>query len=165
MKLTLEQQYMLSFLHSQYHTCWCSCDFKSQCISMHGIDPQSWNILSPALEELILAIPVSNILKTNMFLYNSPSPAGTKFPDWGSLKHSLLPLLKSLSALAAITLVKDTQHNRNTTVADSVQLNAYRWSFVGFGDRFSVISVVLTMKSPKVLAHPSFYEFRDIWRV
>ena len=48
MKLTLEQQYMLSVLHRQYHVCWCSDNFRSQGISTHGIDPQSQNIPSPA---------------------------------------------------------------------------------------------------------------------
>ena len=36
MKLTLEQQYALCVLHSQYHACWCTGDFRSQCISRHG---------------------------------------------------------------------------------------------------------------------------------
>ena len=53
MKLSLEQLYMLSVLHSQYHACWCTGDFRSQCISRHGIDPQSENIPSPASEEFI----------------------------------------------------------------------------------------------------------------
>ena len=39
MKSTVEQQYMLSTLHWQYHVCWCSGDFRSQGISRHGIDP------------------------------------------------------------------------------------------------------------------------------
>ena len=52
MKLPVEQQYMLSVPPSQYHACWCSGDFRSQCISRHGIDPQSMNILSPASGEL-----------------------------------------------------------------------------------------------------------------
>ena len=39
MKLTLEQQYVLSVLHNQYHACWCPSDFGSQGISRHGIDP------------------------------------------------------------------------------------------------------------------------------
>ena len=30
---------MLSVQHSQYHACWCIGDFRSQCISRHGIDP------------------------------------------------------------------------------------------------------------------------------
>ena len=47
------QHYMLAILYCQYHACWCSGDFRSQCISRHGIDPQSQNILSPASEELI----------------------------------------------------------------------------------------------------------------
>ena len=55
MELTLEQQYMLSVLPSQYHACWCSGDFRSQGINRHGtcIDPKSWNIPSSASEELI----------------------------------------------------------------------------------------------------------------
>ena len=53
MALTLEQQYMLSALHTQYHACWWSGDVRSQSISRHGIDPQSENIPSPASEELI----------------------------------------------------------------------------------------------------------------
>ena len=48
MEWTVKQQYMLSVLHTQYHVCWCSGDFRSQSISSHGIDPQSQNILSPA---------------------------------------------------------------------------------------------------------------------
>ena len=53
MKLTLEQQHMLSVQQSQYLACWCSGDFRSQGIIRHDIDPQSQNILSPASEELI----------------------------------------------------------------------------------------------------------------
>ena len=56
-KLTLEQQYMLSVLHGQYHACWCSGDLRSQCISKHGNDPQSWSSPSPTTEELISARP------------------------------------------------------------------------------------------------------------
>ena len=52
MKSIVEQQYMLSVLHSQYHACWCSGDFRSQGISRHDINPQKQNILSPASEEL-----------------------------------------------------------------------------------------------------------------
>ena len=52
MKLSLKHQGILSVLHNQYHACWCSGDFWSQCISRHGIDPQSRNISSPAWEEL-----------------------------------------------------------------------------------------------------------------
>ena len=51
MKLTLKQQYM-SVLHNQYHACWCTGDFRSQCISRHDINPQSWNILSSVSEPL-----------------------------------------------------------------------------------------------------------------
>ena len=54
MKLTLEQQYMLSVLHGQYHACWCSGDFRSQGINRHGIDPKSWNIPFAASEDLTL---------------------------------------------------------------------------------------------------------------
>ena len=52
MKLSLEQHYMLYVLHSQYHACWCTGNFRSQCISRHYIDLQSRNIPSPASEEL-----------------------------------------------------------------------------------------------------------------
>ena len=52
LKLTLEPQYMLSVLNSQYHTCWCTGDFRSQCIIRHGIDSKTRIILSPASEEL-----------------------------------------------------------------------------------------------------------------
>ena len=51
MKLALEQQYILSVLHSQYYVCWCSGDFGIQCISRHDIDPQSRNISPPASEQ------------------------------------------------------------------------------------------------------------------
>ena len=49
--------YISSVLHSQYHARWCTCDFRSQCISRHGIDPHIRNILSPASEELISTKP------------------------------------------------------------------------------------------------------------
>ena len=39
MKWTVEQQYMMCVLQSQYHACWCFGDFRSQCISGHSIDP------------------------------------------------------------------------------------------------------------------------------
>ena len=41
MKSTLKQQYMLSVLHSQYHACWCSSNFRSQGISRNGIHPKA----------------------------------------------------------------------------------------------------------------------------
>ena len=50
---------MLSVLHSQYHACWCSGDLRSQGISRHGIDSQSWNIQFPASEELKLKFLLS----------------------------------------------------------------------------------------------------------
>ena len=53
MKLTLKQQYMLSVLHNQCYTCWCSGDFRSQDISSHDIDLPNQNILFPGSEELI----------------------------------------------------------------------------------------------------------------
>ena len=39
-------------LHSHYHVCWCSGDFRSQAISNYVTDPQSQNISSPASKEL-----------------------------------------------------------------------------------------------------------------
>ena len=42
-------------LQSHWQACWCSGHFKIQGISRYGIDPQNWNILSPASEELILS--------------------------------------------------------------------------------------------------------------
>ena len=50
---------MLSVLHSQYHACWCSSNFRRQDISMHGIDTQSPNIPSPASEVLMNPGPFS----------------------------------------------------------------------------------------------------------
>ena len=43
---------LLSVLHSQYHACWCTVDFRSQFINRHGIGTQSRNISSPASKEL-----------------------------------------------------------------------------------------------------------------
>ena len=51
---TMEQRYKLPVLHRQYHACWCSGDFRSQGISRYGVDPWSWNIPSPASEELMI---------------------------------------------------------------------------------------------------------------
>ena len=52
-------------LHSQYHVCWCSSDFRSQGISSHVTDPQSQNIPSPASKELrsLHHLPGTNELK------------------------------------------------------------------------------------------------------
>ena len=47
MKITLEQQYMLSVLRSQYHDCIWSGEVRSQCFSRLDIDPQTRNILAP----------------------------------------------------------------------------------------------------------------------
>ena len=49
---TMEQPYMLPILQWQFHACWCTGDFRSQCISRHGINPQSRNIPFAASEEL-----------------------------------------------------------------------------------------------------------------
>ena len=48
----MEQPYVLPILYCQCHACWCTGDFRSQCISRHGIDLQSRNIPSLASEEL-----------------------------------------------------------------------------------------------------------------
>ena len=53
-RVTMEQPYVLPILHCQCHACWCTGDFRSQCISRHGIDLQSRNIPSLASEELTL---------------------------------------------------------------------------------------------------------------
>ena len=53
---------MLSVLHSQYHACWCTGDFRSQCINRHGIDHQSRIIPSPASEELIEEAPSQSMI-------------------------------------------------------------------------------------------------------
>ena len=55
-KFTMEQpfiMFMLPILSWQYHAYGCPADLRSQCISRHGIGPQTWNIQSPASEELI----------------------------------------------------------------------------------------------------------------
>ena len=51
-RYTMQQPCMLPILCCRYHSCWCPGDFSRQGISRHGIDPQSWNILSPASDEL-----------------------------------------------------------------------------------------------------------------
>ena len=51
-KFTLEQQYTLPILQSQYCACWCPGDFRSQGINRHGIDPIRLAIPSSASEEL-----------------------------------------------------------------------------------------------------------------
>ena len=61
-KVSMEQPYVLPILYCQYHACWCTGDFRSQCISRHGIDLQSRNIPSLASEELI-AISISRFNK------------------------------------------------------------------------------------------------------
>ena len=57
-RFTMEQPHMLPILYCQYHACWCPGDVRSQGISRHGIDQISQNILSAALEELIMEISV-----------------------------------------------------------------------------------------------------------
>ena len=51
-KVSMEQPYVLPILYCQCHACWCTGDFRSQCINRHGIDLQSRNIPSLASEEL-----------------------------------------------------------------------------------------------------------------
>ena len=63
-KLTPEQQYMLSILHSQYHACWCSGDFRSQGISRYGIAPPPPPPPPPMLE-----YSVSNIRRVNLPIF------------------------------------------------------------------------------------------------
>ena len=58
MILTLQQQYILSVLHSQYYVCWCTVHQTT------GIDPQSLNIPSLASEELKSFIMEDNDLFT-----------------------------------------------------------------------------------------------------
>ena len=56
---------MLSVVYNQCHVCWCSGDFRSQSINRNGTDPQSYNIPSPAWEELMyLDLIMANILQT-----------------------------------------------------------------------------------------------------
>ena len=63
MKLTLEQQHMLSVLHSQCHASWCSGDFRAQAISRLGIYCHSRNIHS------IIRSFWSTRPKTDVFFY------------------------------------------------------------------------------------------------
>ena len=56
MKLTLEQQYVLSVLHCQYHACWCSGDFGASASAGMVLTSQSRNIKSPASKELSLSV-------------------------------------------------------------------------------------------------------------
>ena len=62
---------VLSVLHSQYHACWCSGDFRRQGFSRYGIDPQSWNILSLASEELTHWGRVTHICFGNLTIIGS----------------------------------------------------------------------------------------------
>ena len=72
MELTVEQQYLLSVAHSQYHACWCSGDFRS--MSKHGIDKHSWNIPFLASEELI---PWLQLADTYLYLSQVQMPNGS----------------------------------------------------------------------------------------
>ena len=44
--------YMMSVLHSNWDACWCSGDFRSQCISRNGIVSQSRNILPSSIRRV-----------------------------------------------------------------------------------------------------------------
>ena len=66
MKLTVEQQYKLPVLQSQYHSCWCSVDYRGHHINRRGIGPQNHNIPYPALEELMCS---ANTLDMAIFRY------------------------------------------------------------------------------------------------
>ena len=90
MKLTLEQQQVLSVLHSQYLACWCSGYFRSQSISRHRIDAQSRNIQSPASEELS-----TKVIWKPEFHFISPL-------DWAETNNSpiIVPLLLFVSLAA-----------------------------------------------------------------
>ena len=90
MKLSLEQQYMLSFLHSQYHACWCTGNFRSQCISRHGVDLQNWNIPSPTSEDVYLLVFLSSSLFENIVINLLP---------WNPHVSCLYPHLKQLAVV------------------------------------------------------------------
>ena len=71
MKLTLEQKYIFSVLLSQYHACWCAGYFRS-------IDPKSYDILSPVLEELMFKECYFHFVSwVIMGLFFSPCPLTT----------------------------------------------------------------------------------------
>ena len=100
MKLTLEQQFitfMLFVLHSQYHVCWCFGNFRCPGISMNGIDPQSHNILSPALYEFTYSISC---------VY--PIKYAHSFVTWGQFWPSdIMVACVCLSVCFVITILAD----------------------------------------------------------
>ena len=96
MKLKLKLQCMFSVLHSQYHACWCTGDFRSQCISRHDIDPQCRYIPSSASEELFWNW-LNSILKTRI----TPQIQNGDLPH-GRMEGNAIPI-RSKYILTSIT--------------------------------------------------------------
>ena len=95
-RFAMEQPHMLPILYCQYHVCWCSGDFRSQGISKHGIDPQSWNIPSSASEELtfILKDPRVSRKESNEILWcHRMEQHTTPYQKWMQLVIHVIVLI------------------------------------------------------------------------
>ena len=90
---------MLPVLHSQYHACWCTGGFRSQCISRHGIDPQSRNIPSPVSDELIKIQQFASEKRTG----NSICKMATIFSLLGCVTENINNLVVSTESAEGLT--------------------------------------------------------------
>ena len=121
MKWTLERQFMtfmLFVLHSQYHVCWCFGNFRSPGISMNGIDPQSHNILSPALYKFTYSISC---------VY--PIKYAHSFVTWAQFWPSdIVVACICLSVCLVITILADVLA-LNSLAPRSSECDSKKWNF------------------------------------
>ena len=91
MKSTLKQQYMLSVLHSQYHACWCSSDFRSQGISRNGIHPKAGMEYSISSIRRVNHCPIAFLFRKhkNVFISQYWDGSGSwNLSSWKTRSHS-----------------------------------------------------------------------------
>ena len=191
MKLTLEQQYLLSVLHSQYHACWCSGDFRSQCISRHGIAPQmpQYSISSIRRVNIVSGMASTSITRANVDSYlwhdlSSPGISELTLCDvdfiFGKIKvylHFVSFLITGMEQILVIlsSEKKHKQKNINKNKHEHVYLHSQYhdcWYPVSQGARASAAMVFTyspTFRTKRVLLYRGhcdtyiIHEAKMIW--
>ena len=119
---------MLFALHSRYHACWCTSDFRSQCIKGHGLVPQSRNIPYPASEELrmfndrlISVIWISIPAKMVLILKQDPASKNISKPPSATIFPMLVDMGRQLSGSPRT----NSTHTGPINIANGVELIVY----------------------------------------
>ena len=119
---------MLFALHCRYHACWCTSDFRSQCIKGHGLVPQSRNIPYPASEELrmfndrlISVIWISIPAKMALILKQDPASKNISKPPSATIFPMLVDMGRQLSGSPRT----NSTHTGPINIANGVELIVY----------------------------------------